>query len=206
MPENSAPGYQGASPDHEGLKSRVVELLPGTLSEGERPRSLRDRIAKRWVSLRLRRKARQIKGYMEDSVKSEVVQDRLDEKEDGGVAEALRLHSEAVAELIQPYREVYLLRKANGLSHKDIGARLGIPVDVVKTYLLKAVEHCDHHVRERMELRLRCPPHQDQRDRRVNVGGRENDKSGGTWRADVDRARGEDVAHPDGRRRAADAG
>lgn len=205
MPEHSAPGIQGASPGLEGLKSRVVEILLGGLSEGERPRSLRQRIAKQWVSLRLRRKARQIQGYMEDSVEPKVVQDRLDEKEDGG-AEALRLHSEAVAELSEPCRQVYLLRKANGLSHKDIGARLGISVDEVGAYLLQAVEHCDHYVRERMELRLRRPPHLDQRDRIVSIGGRESDKPGGTWHAEADRARGEEVAHPDGRRRAADGG
>ena len=205
MPENSAPGIQSASPGLEGLKSRAVELLLGAFSEGERPRSLRQRIAKQWASLRLRRKAQQIKGYMEDSAKPIVVQDRLDEKEPG-VAEALQLHSEAVAELSEPCRQVYLLRKANGLSHKDIGTRLGIQVDEVKAYLFEAVEHCDHYVRERMELRLRRPPHLDQRDRLVNVEGRESDKSGGTWRADVDRARGEEMAHPDGRRRAADGG
>ena len=170
---------------------------------GDRARSLRRRIAKQWISLRLRRKARQIKDYMEDSVKPEVVLDRLDQKEDGA-ADLLRAHSDAVAELSEPYRQIYLLRKANGLSHRDIGVRLGISVEAVEAHLLKGIEHCDRYVREWMELQLRRPPHLDQRERHVNVVGRENDKSGGHWNTGVDRARGKEVAHSDGRRRAAE--
>ena len=140
---------------------------------------------------------------MEDSTQPEVIQDRLGQKEDAA-AEALSLHSQAAAELSEPYRQIYLLRKANGLSHQDISARLGISIQTVQAHLLEAVEHCDRYVRERTTLQPRRPPHLDQRDRHLSVVGRESDKSGENWRTDANRARGEDVAHPDGRRRAAD--
>ena len=225
MPQNSAPGCDGASPGLRGLKDRVVELALRGLPRAEgyashdaphadsarddarvqTPRSLRSRIAKSWVSLRLRRKARQIKGYMEDSVKQDVVREEPGAKERGGT-ETLQMHCEAVAELSEPCRQVYLLRKAKGLSHREIGASLGITVSAVEAHLLNAVEHCDRYLREWTDSQSRRSPHLDQKNGSVSAFGRESGKLSEVRCTDVDRTRGAEVAHSDGRRRAADGG
>ena len=83
----------------------------------EGPRALFLCIAKSLVLLRLRRKNERIKRYVEDSAAMEVVGERLSEHA-LSVTETLRMHCEAVAELSNPCRQIYLLRKAHGLSHK----------------------------------------------------------------------------------------
>ena len=63
------------------------------------------------------------------------------------------MHCEAVAELAPQCRQVYLLRKVHGLSHKEIAVHLGIAVSTVEKHLMKAIEQCERYVRERVELR-----------------------------------------------------
>lgn len=94
----------------------------------------------------------------------DVVGEQLSEQEPG-VTETLRMHCEAVAELSNPCRQIYLLRKARGLSHKEIGAYLGIGVSAVEKHLLEAVEHCDRYVRESGHAF-----HWDLREGQANVG------------------------------------
>jgi RNA polymerase sigma-70 factor (ECF subfamily) len=217
MPEKTAPGYECVPYRRGAFVKRFIGVLlrdssdinsvaradflsvkPAKLkSLIEGPRSLFLCIAKPLVLLRLRRKNEQIKRYVEDSAELEVVGQRLSEHA-LSVTEALRMHCEAVAELSNPCRQIYLLRKARGLSHKEIGAYLGIGVSAVEKHLLEAVEHCDRYVRESGQ-----PFHWDLREGQANVGERDCGKRGGIRRAGVDRARSAEVAHSDGQRGAA---
>ena len=49
--------------------------------------------------------------------------------------------------------EVYLLRKVQGFSHKEIAVEMGIAVNTVEKHLMKAVAQCDRYVRERTDSR-----------------------------------------------------
>jgi RNA polymerase sigma factor (sigma-70 family) len=119
----------------------------------EQPKSFLFRIAKHLALSQLTRKSRQITQYIEDSDESEVIQLESSAEEEASARQILGLHCEAVAGLSPQCRQVYLLRKVHGFSHKEIAAELGIAVSTVEKHLIKAVEQCDRYVRERTDSR-----------------------------------------------------
>ena len=119
----------------------------------EQPKSFLFRIAKHLALSQLSRKARQITDYIEDFEDSSVIQVDHSAEEEISARQVLGLHCEAVAELAPQCRQVYLLRKVHGFSHKEIAEHLGIAVSTVEKHLMKAVEQCERYVRERVEVR-----------------------------------------------------
>lgn len=119
----------------------------------EQPKSFLFRIAKHVALTQLTRKSRQITDYIEDSDPSLVIQTEHSAEDEISARQMLGLHVEAVAELAPQCRQVYLLRKVHGLSHKQIGDQLGIAVSTVEKHLMKAVEQCDRYIREKTEPR-----------------------------------------------------
>lgn len=117
----------------------------------EQPKSFLFRIAKHLALSQLTRKSRQITDYIEDSDDPSVVQLDHSAEEETSARQVLGLHCEAVMALAPQCRQVYLLRKVQGFSHKEIAAHLGIAVSTVEKHLMKAIEQCDRYVRERTE-------------------------------------------------------
>jgi RNA polymerase sigma-70 factor (ECF subfamily) len=125
----------------------------------EQPKSFLFRIAKHVALSQLTRKSRQITEYIEDSDNSEVIGTESSAEDEVSAREILGLHCEAVATLPPQCRQVYLLRKVHGLSHKEIAAQLAIAVSTVEKHLIKAVEQCDRFVGERTATRpIRAAP------------------------------------------------
>ncbi len=119
----------------------------------EQPKSFLFRIAKHLALSQLTRKSRQITDYIEDSDDPSVIQLDHSAEEEISAHQMLRLHCDAVAELSPQCRQVYLLRKVQGCSHKEIAERLGIAVSTVEKHLMKSIAQCDRYVRERVEVR-----------------------------------------------------
>ena len=117
--------------------------------EIEQPKSFLFRIAKHIALTQLTQKSRQITSYIEDFEGSEVIGVAGSTEDEVIGRETLGVHCEAVATLPPQCRQVYLLRKVHGLSHKEIAAHLGIAVSTVEKHLIKGVELCDRYVQER---------------------------------------------------------
>jgi RNA polymerase sigma factor (sigma-70 family) len=115
----------------------------------EQPKSFLFRIAKHIALTRLTQKSHQITSYIEDLDSSDVIQLDSSAEDEAIAGQTFGLHCEAVATLPPQCRQVYLLRKVHGFTHKNIAAQLGIAVSTVEKHLIKGVEQCDRYVRER---------------------------------------------------------
>ena len=118
----------------------------------EQPKAFLFRIAKHLALSSLTRKARQITDSIEGLDESSVIEVESSAEDEISAGQMLGLHFEAVAELPPQCREVYLLRKVHGFSHREIAEHLGIAVSTVEKHLMKAVEQCDRYVTERTAL------------------------------------------------------
>lgn len=117
------------------------------------PKSFLFRIAKHLALSHLTSKARQITGYLEDSGDAADPATASSAEDEVSAEQSLALHCEAVVSLSPQCRQVYLLRKVHGLSHKEIAVHLGIAVSTVEKHLLKGIEQCDRFIRDRMKSR-----------------------------------------------------
>ena len=167
----------------------------------EQPKSFLFRIAKHVALSQLTRKSRRITEYIEDTDESRVIQqEESSAEEEISAHQILALHYEAITALSPQCRDVYLLRKMDGLSHKKIAERRGIAVSTVEKHLIKAVEHCDRYVRERTESRPSPASDSDHQEGQGTLLGRKSGRRRRIWRTDIDGAASAAVAHSDGRR------
>lgn len=112
------------------------------------PKSFIFRIAKHIALTQLTQKGRQITAYIEDLDGSTLIGTAGSAEDEVVATETLGVHCEAVARLPSQCRQVYLLRKVHGLSHKEIATHLDIAVSTVEKHLTKGLDLCDRHVRE----------------------------------------------------------
>lgn len=64
---------------------------------------------------------------------------------------ALTALEAALRELPERTREVFLLRRVDGLPHAEIAARLGMPVSTVEKHLLRAIRHCQARLADHLD-------------------------------------------------------
>jgi RNA polymerase sigma factor (sigma-70 family) len=113
----------------------------------EQPRAFLFRVAKNLALTRLSRKSRQITDYIEEANASAVMQTEAGLDQELEAQQCLGLYCEAVASLTEKCRHVFLLRKVHGLSHKEIGERLGLSISSVEKYLREGILVCQAHLR-----------------------------------------------------------
>lgn len=112
----------------------------------EQPKAFLFRIAKNLALTRLSRKSRRITDYIEEAGESVVVDTSPASDEELEAQQSFGLYCEAVAALPEKCRQVFLLRKVHGLSHKEIGERLGLSISSVEKYLREGILACRAHV------------------------------------------------------------
>lgn len=117
--------------------------------EIEQPKAFMFRIARNLALTELTRKSRQITEYIEDSRDSTVIECGAAADSEAEALESFGLYCEAVATLPEKCRQVFLLRKVHGLSHKEIAERMAMSVSSVEKYLHRGVLECHAFVRER---------------------------------------------------------
>lgn len=114
----------------------------------EQPKAFLFRIARNVALTQLTKKSRKITDYLEECGASVVVEYGAAADSEAEAFESLGLYCEAVATLPEKCRQVFLLRKVNGLSHKEIAARMSLSVSSVEKYLLKGILMCKAFVQE----------------------------------------------------------
>jgi RNA polymerase sigma-70 factor (ECF subfamily) len=69
-------------------------------------------------------------------------------EQDVEVLQARRRIEAVLGELSPRCRAVFILYRRDGLSYKEIGARIGISTNMVKKYLTRGLRHCREHLAE----------------------------------------------------------
>ena len=115
----------------------------------EHPKAYLFRIAKNIALNRLTRKSSQITSFIEDLSDSAVIYSETNAADEAEAQETLGIYCEAVASLPEKCRQVFLLRKVHGLSHKEIAEHMSLSVSSVEKYLRTGVLTCAEYLRER---------------------------------------------------------
>ena len=116
--------------------------------EIDSPKAYLFRIAKNVALSKLTKKSRQITDYLEEASASTVMDTAPSADMELAAYETLGLYCQAIATLSEKCREVFLLRKVYGLSHKEIAARMSLSVSSVEKYLRQGILVCDAYVRK----------------------------------------------------------
>lgn len=133
----------------------------------EQPTAFLFRVAKNLALTTLARKSRQITGYIEEAGGQPVASSVAGVDQEIEAEQCLGLYCEAIASLPLKCRQVFLLRKVHGLSHKEIARRMGLSVSSIEKYLRSGVLACQDYVNSREnDVRLPAPtPRASSRER-----------------------------------------
>jgi RNA polymerase sigma-70 factor (ECF subfamily) len=110
------------------------------------PKAFLFRVARNIALNRLTRKSDQLASYLEE-LGGWVVKDVGDSADREVEAEqTLGLYCEAVAQLPEKCRQVLLLRKVHGLTHREIAERLSLSLSSVEKYVRKGADQCTAYI------------------------------------------------------------
>ncbi len=115
----------------------------------DRPEAYLFRSARNLALTKLTQKSRQMTDLIDDLDPAVVLKGETPLEAEVEAEESLGLHCEAVAHLPEKCKQVYILRKVYGLSHKEIAERVSLSVSSVEKYMRKGVLACRAYVARR---------------------------------------------------------
>lgn len=128
------------------LKAYSAEQEKGGI---EQPKAFLFSIAKNLALNELTRKSRQMTDYLEDCQPQLTLDSATTVENEVEANHSIGLYCEAVANLPEKCRRVYLLRKVHGLSHKEICSRLGVSRSTVEKYISMGSISCRDYMSRR---------------------------------------------------------
>ena len=129
----------------------------------EYPKAYLFRVAKSVAVRELSRKVNQITDYLEEA-KVEEVEHQATLEQEIEADQKVDLYCGAIAELPPQCRRVFLMRKYQGMSHRDIARELNISVGAVEKQVTLGIKRCMAYIERMEELPI------DQPHRPVNQG------------------------------------
>jgi RNA polymerase sigma-70 factor (ECF subfamily) len=118
------------------LRTFTVELQ----QEIKSPKAYLFRAARNIALRELSKKTRQLTDYLEESVDDNLLGKVSSLEEELIAQQKLKQCCEAIADLPEQCRRVFLLRKVHALSHKEIAQQLGISNSTVEKHIAKGVD------------------------------------------------------------------
>ena len=135
------------------LRAYVAEQSRGI----DKPEAYLYRSARNLALTKLTQKAHQMTDLIDDLGPVVVLEGDTPLEEQVAAEESLGLHCEAVAHLPEKCKQVYILRKVYGLTHKEIAERMSLSVSSVEKYMLKGVLACRAYVERREGASRKSP-------------------------------------------------
>lgn len=116
--------------------------------ELEHPKAFLFTIAKNLAINELNHKSHKRTSYIQDCM-DHINEDEAHSAEAENVAmESLGIHCEAISNLPEKGRLVYLLKRVHGLKHQEIADRLQISLSSVEKHLSMALVYCSEYIRK----------------------------------------------------------
>lgn len=125
------------------LRAYVAEQKKGI----EQPKAFLFTTARNIALTKLTKKSKQITSYLEESSKPDELEAMPSVHETVEADEQLGIYCEAVASLNPKCREVFLLRKVHGLSHKEIAQQVSLSISSVEKYLRQGALACNAYIK-----------------------------------------------------------
>ena len=143
-------GFLSAQQDIEDVAQETYlrAYIAEQSEEIEQPKAFLFRVAKNLALTSLAKKSRRITDYIEEAGTAVVLGTAAGSDQELEARQCLDLYCEAVAMLPEKCRQVLLFRKVHGLSHGDIGERMGLSISSVEKYLRQGILACQAHIRE----------------------------------------------------------
>jgi RNA polymerase sigma-70 factor (ECF subfamily) len=113
----------------------------------DQPKAFLFRVARNLALNKLSEKSSQITDYIEEAGATVVIETGAAIDEEIEAQQSFGLYCEAVASLPEKCRQVFLLRKVHGLTHKDIAERMALSSSSVEKYLRQGILACEVHIR-----------------------------------------------------------
>ena len=116
--------------------------------EIQSPKAYLFRVARNIALRDLGKKSRQLTDYLEEAVDEAALGREASVEEEVIAQQKLQQCCQAVADLPEQCRRVFLLRKIHAYSHKDIATQLGISPRTVEKHIAKGVERFTEHMNQ----------------------------------------------------------
>ena len=108
----------------------------------DQPKAFLFRVAKNMMLSEFSNKSRKMIDYVEDFEQAQQAQASASLEDEVVASQKIGLYCEAIAALPLRCRQVILMKKVYGMSHKEIARRLGVTVSAVEKQLIKGGKKC----------------------------------------------------------------
>lgn len=133
---------------------RAIDVEAG--QEVRSPKAYLFRVARNIALRDLSKKSRQLTDYLEEALDDTPLGREASCEEELIAQQKLAHCCEAIADLPEQCRRVFLLRKVYAYSHKDIASQLGISVRTVEKHITKGIDRFTEHM-DKQEPSIMAP-------------------------------------------------